>query len=77
VDDDDVHVQVSDDGGELAWTQVRPDDLPDPEAEQGRGLFLVHELGDDVAARVEGGRTYVHVVKRAVVGRSVFDRTLG
>jgi anti-sigma regulatory factor (Ser/Thr protein kinase) len=77
VDADDVHVEVSDDGGALAWTELRPDDLPDPEAERGRGLFLVQELADEVDAAVEDGRTLVHAVKRAVVERSVLDRTVG
>jgi anti-sigma regulatory factor (Ser/Thr protein kinase) len=77
VDADDVHIEVSDDGGALECARVRADDLPDPEAEQGRGLFLVQELADEFHARVDAGRTVVHVVKRAVVARRVPDRTPG
>jgi len=65
---DAVYIEVSDDGGALAWTGDRPDELPDPEAEQGRGLFLVHELADEVSSRIADGRSIVRIVKRAVVG---------
>ena len=64
----DVHVEVSDDGGSLEWPEMRTEELPDPEAEQGRGLFLVRELVDQVTTRVENGRTLVQVVRRSVVG---------
>ena len=72
---DDVHVEVSDDGGSLEWSDQRSEELPDPEAEQGRGLFLVRELVDHVTAFVQDGRSVVVVVRRAVVGgaeQSVF-----
>jgi anti-sigma regulatory factor (Ser/Thr protein kinase) len=68
-DADDVLIEVSDDGGSLQWSDAAADDLPDPEAEQGRGLFLVRELADDVTTRIEDGRTTIRVVKRAVIGR--------
>lgn len=64
----DVHVEVSDDGGSLQWSDQRAEELPDPEAEQGRGLFLVRELVDDVVTSVLEGRSVVEVVRRAVVG---------
>jgi anti-sigma regulatory factor (Ser/Thr protein kinase) len=67
----DVHVEVSDDGGSLEWPEHRAEELPDPEAEQGRGLFLVRELVDDVTTSVVDGRSVVRVVRRAVVGRGV------
>ena len=66
--DGDVHVEVSDDGGTFAWPEQRTEELPDPEAEQGRGLFLVRELVDHVTTGVVDGRTSVRVVRRAVVG---------
>jgi serine phosphatase RsbU (regulator of sigma subunit)/anti-sigma regulatory factor (Ser/Thr protein kinase) len=65
---DTVLVEVSDDGGALTWPDQQGDDLPDPEAEQGRGLFLVRELADEVTSRLDGGRSIVRVVKHAVVG---------
>jgi serine/threonine-protein kinase RsbW len=64
----DVHIEVSDDGGSLEWSEQRPEELPDPEAEQGRGLFLVRELVDDVSTSIVDGRSVVRVVRRAVVG---------
>lgn len=67
-DAEDVHVEVSDDGGSLQWTDHRAEELPDPEAEQGRGLFLVRELVDSVATTIDGGRSVVEIVRRAVVG---------
>jgi serine phosphatase RsbU (regulator of sigma subunit)/anti-sigma regulatory factor (Ser/Thr protein kinase) len=65
---DDIHVEVSDDGGSLVRPDQRSEELPDPEAEQGRGLFLVRVLVDEVAMDVVDGRSVVHVVKRAAVG---------
>lgn len=63
-----VCIEVSDDGGGLILPRMNEDDLPDPEAEQGRGLFLVRELADEVVSRSEDGRSIVRIVKRAVVG---------
>lgn len=82
-DGDAIVIEVSDDGGSLAV--VGPPgsmELPDPDAEQGRGLFLVRELSDEVTSRVGDGRSAVRVVKRAVVGvapsgRSVLERPSG
>jgi anti-sigma regulatory factor (Ser/Thr protein kinase) len=66
---DAVVIEVSDDGGSLVWSDgPATAELPDPEAERGRGLFLVRELADEVAGRQEEGRTVVRLVKRAVVG---------
>ena len=67
-EDDAVVIEVSDDGGESPWNELAVGELPDPEAEQGRGLFLVRELSDEVSPRVVDGRHVVRVVKRAVVG---------
>lgn len=68
-DDDAVVVEVSDDGGAVPGNDPRPaTDLPDPDAEQGRGLFLVRELSDELTSRVDDGRSIVRVLKRAVVG---------
>ncbi|HUP85002.1 MAG TPA: SpoIIE family protein phosphatase [Acidimicrobiales bacterium] len=64
---DDVFVEVSDDGGSIAWSDQRAEELPDPDAEQGRGLFLVRQLADDVSTSVEDGRSVVRIVRRSVV----------
>lgn len=74
-DGDAVVIEVSDDGGSLAAVgtigSAAAAELPDPDAEQGRGLFLVRELSDEVTSRVEDGRSAVRIVKRAVVGSDV------
>jgi serine phosphatase RsbU (regulator of sigma subunit)/anti-sigma regulatory factor (Ser/Thr protein kinase) len=66
VDGADIVVEVEDDGGTMSWPEVL-DDLPDTDAEQGRGLFLVQALSDEISSETVGGRTYVRAVKRAVV----------
>jgi serine/threonine-protein kinase RsbW len=66
VEDADIVLEVEDDGGTMSWPDVL-DDLPDTDAEQGRGLFLVQALSDDISSETVGGRTYVRAVKRAVV----------
>ncbi|MBW3556206.1 MAG: SpoIIE family protein phosphatase [Actinobacteria bacterium] len=73
---DSILIEVSDDGSSLLWPEHVPDELPDPESEQGRGLFLVRELVDEVTSRLEEGRTVVRVLKRAVIG-SDRSRTFG
>lgn len=75
-ENDDVHIEVSDDGGSLEWSDHRAEELPDPEAEQGRGLFLVRELVDEVTTSVVGGRSVVQVVRWAVVGRAAAPQQL-
>jgi anti-sigma regulatory factor (Ser/Thr protein kinase) len=67
-EEDAIVVEVTDDGGSITWTEHDRNDVPDPEAEQGRGLFLVHELADEVTTRVEDGHSVVRIVKHAVVG---------
>lgn len=66
---DTIVIEVSDDGSSLVGMDQAPDDLPDPDAEQGRGLFLVRQLVDEVMSRLDDGRSVVRVVKRAVIGR--------
>ncbi|HVM09364.1 MAG TPA: SpoIIE family protein phosphatase [Acidimicrobiales bacterium] len=61
-----IVLEVSDDGGK-GFPRVDLVDLPDPDAERGRGIFLVRELADEVVADVRDGRTVVRAVKRAVV----------
>jgi len=68
IDDDAVVIEVENDGG---GTGLAVDEWlgadPDPDAEQGRGLFLVSTLSDDLEVRGDGARTVVRSVKRAVV----------
>lgn len=65
---DTILIEVSDDGGALTWADQHPSEMPDPDAEQGRGLFLVGVLSDEVTSRIEDDRSIVRVVKHAVVG---------
>jgi anti-sigma regulatory factor (Ser/Thr protein kinase) len=58
-------VEVSDDGHGFEWRPV--DDVPDPDADEGRGLFLVSTLVDDLDVVRRDGRTVVRAVKRAVL----------
>jgi serine phosphatase RsbU (regulator of sigma subunit)/anti-sigma regulatory factor (Ser/Thr protein kinase) len=67
VDGADIVLEVEDDGGGMSWPEAL-DELPDPDAEQGRGLFLVHALSDDVSSEISPQQTVVRAVKRAVVG---------
>jgi serine/threonine-protein kinase RsbW len=68
VDSDGVVLEVTDNGGELDLPTLEHPALPDPEAEQGRGLFLVRELADSISCDVHEGRTVVIAIKRAVIG---------
>lgn len=64
----DIVMEVEDDGGgEVDVPPADDDELPDPDAEAGRGLFLVQALTDDFEVMTEGQRTVVRCVKRAVV----------
>lgn len=62
----DVVIEVEDDGAGLNWPHLNAEP-PDPEAEQGRGLWLVRTFTDEVAPAAVGGRTVVRALKRAVV----------
>jgi anti-sigma regulatory factor (Ser/Thr protein kinase) len=65
-DGDNLVIEVEDDGGSLELPE-RPGDIPDPDAEAGRGLFLVRSLTDEVEATVREGRTIVRATRRAVL----------
>jgi anti-sigma regulatory factor (Ser/Thr protein kinase) len=65
VEEEGIVLEVSDDGASLPPVDL--EEIPDPEAERGRGLFLVRELADDLVAELRDGRTVVRAVKRAVV----------
>lgn len=64
----DVVVEVEDDGAGMNWPLLALDP-PDPEAEHGRGLWLVRTFTDEVIPETVGNRTVVRCVKRAVVAR--------
>lgn len=71
VDGDAIVIEVHDDGKGLAWAPLDADALPDPEADQGRGLFLVTALSDAVEIIAgdpdDAPGTTVRAVKRAVM----------
>ena len=62
---DAIVVEVSDDGGGFEWQPAT--DVPDPDADEGRGLFLVSTLVDELEVTRRDGRTLVKAVKRAVL----------
>lgn len=66
----DVLVEVEDDGDGFTWPEHADHDLPDPEEEMGRGLFLVQALADEISIRTEDGRTFVRCRKAAAIGGS-------
>jgi anti-sigma regulatory factor (Ser/Thr protein kinase) len=63
----DIVVEVEDDGGHPVTLPDPADDLPEPLAERGRGLFLVRALADELDSEVVAGHTRVRAVRRAVV----------
>jgi serine phosphatase RsbU (regulator of sigma subunit)/anti-sigma regulatory factor (Ser/Thr protein kinase) len=63
---DAIVVEVSDDGRGFEW-QPTIDEVPDPDADEGRGLYLVSTLADQVDVMRRGDRTVVRAVKRAVL----------
>ena len=67
-DGDAIVVAVSDDGTGFDWRP--PDEAPDPDSDEGRGLFLVSTLVDQVDVSRRDGRTVVTAVKRAVLPAS-------
>ena len=71
VNGQDIVLEVEDDGGHPIALPDSMEDVPEPLAERGRGLFLVRALVDQFESTVVDGRTLVRVVRRAVVsGRS-------
>jgi len=64
---DDVVVEVEDDGAGFELEGRYDDELPDPDAEQGRGLYVVEALTDLVTVTRSGEHTIVRAVRRAVI----------
>ncbi len=62
----DLVLEVEDDGSGLSWPLLAQEP-PDPEAEHGRGLWLVRTFTDEVAPVNVDGRTVIRCVKRSVV----------
>lgn len=74
VDGSSVVLEVADDGGRpvsLSLDEHAP--LPDADAERGRGLFLVHQLADELRATTADGVTTVRAVRREIIANG--DRT--
>lgn len=69
VEESDVVVEVVDDGGTLV-APSHDDEPPDPEAERGRGLWLVQTLADEVVHEATEGRSVVRARARNVSPRS-------
>ena len=64
---DSIVVEAEDDGAFPVEPLAAGLERPPVYAEQGRGLYLVDALADEVATRVEDGRTVVRCVRRAVL----------
>lgn len=68
IEGDAVSIEVEDDGeGFVLSDRIQP---PEPEAETGRGLFLVQALMDDVDVERRGLVTIIRSTKRAAVLRA-------
>jgi serine phosphatase RsbU (regulator of sigma subunit)/anti-sigma regulatory factor (Ser/Thr protein kinase) len=66
-EDDAIVVEVEDDGGGFELQLRYDDETPDLEAEQGRGLYVVEALTDEISVRRDDGHTIVRAVRRAVL----------
>jgi len=62
-----VVVEVEDDGAGFEMVERYDNETPDVDAEQGRGLFVVGALADEMTVRRVDDRTYVRIVRRAVL----------
>jgi serine phosphatase RsbU (regulator of sigma subunit)/anti-sigma regulatory factor (Ser/Thr protein kinase) len=64
---DAVILEVHDDGSGFELGARYDDELPDPDAERGRGLYVVEALTDEITVRRDGERTVVRAIRRAVL----------
>lgn len=64
---DAIVIEVEDDGEGFELDSLYDDEVPDLDAERGRGLYVVDALTDEVSVRREDGRTVVRVVRRALL----------
>jgi len=67
---DNLVVEVEDDGAGFELEGRYEDELPDLDAEQGRGLYVVEALSDEVTVQRLQDRTVVRAVRRAVISGS-------
>ncbi len=64
---DAIVVEVEDDGDGFELNSPYDVEVPDLDAERGRGLYVVRALTDDLSVERSGNRTIVRVVRRAVL----------
>jgi anti-sigma regulatory factor (Ser/Thr protein kinase) len=64
---DSVIVEVEDDGEGFEMRVRYPDEIPDLDAEQGRGLYVVEALTDEMSVTRMNDHTLVRTVRRAVL----------
>jgi serine/threonine-protein kinase RsbW len=62
--EDRLVLEVSDEGPGLDLAKVHGDEVPDLEAEHGRGLFLIHQLMDAVDIDSSGRGTTIRMELR-------------
>jgi anti-sigma regulatory factor (Ser/Thr protein kinase) len=60
-------VEVEDDGAGFEPNIRYDDEIPDPDLERGRGLYVVEALTDEMSVRREGERTVVRATRRAAL----------
>jgi anti-sigma regulatory factor (Ser/Thr protein kinase) len=58
---------VEDDGEGFEMSDRYPDEIPDLDAEQGRGLYVVEALTDEMSVTRMNDHTLVRTVRRAVL----------
>ena len=64
---DAIVIEVEDDGAGFELVDRHDDEFPDTFAEQGRGLYVVQALTDEMSVRRDAGHTVVRAVRRAVL----------
>jgi len=67
IENDSVVVEVEDDGEGFEHSDSYEDEVPDTDAEEGRGLYLVEALTDELTVSRVDRRTVVRAVKRALL----------
>ncbi|HUQ40459.1 MAG TPA: ATP-binding protein, partial [Acidimicrobiales bacterium] len=67
--DDSIEIEVVDDGPGLTGELPPADVAPDPEAEQGRGLYLVRLMADELSIASDGRRTRARCRRRLTAAR--------
>lgn len=70
VEGDSLVVEVEDDGEGFELDHYHDDELPDPAASQGRGLYVVDALSDEFSAERVRNHTIVRAVRKAIIADS-------